>query len=152
MPQADNIVSVPSDAGTTDFFSENIGGVSRRSAITLGGAAVLAVAVPTVAQLAVKATPARDERFWAAWREYKAVEAGWAADPAKDDATYDGWGEKLHKAQVAMLMVPVTSARAVLAKYASTEGQDINLPAPVHSSLAVIGWDIERLTKLEMWG
>lgn len=149
MSQAENVISFPTGPGTTDKLPAGIGAVSRRAVLGGGAAAVLAAGVAAQgAPLAVPGDP--DARFWALWHRYQALVAEWSGDPDENEAVWDAWGEKCDAVLVELLMIPVGSARAVWAKWQASDGQDHYLPAPVHSSHAVIGWDLERLARAEL--
>lgn len=157
MPQADYTPSVPAIAGPIEFSSQsrNCAGISRRSMLERA-AVVGASAALTSLPAAALALPGRggaasevDSRFWKAWREWKAVDSAWQADPRDDDETMDQWGEKQHAALVAMLMVPVSTAAAILAKSQSTEGYEVDLPAPAHRTGLMLQADLQRLIERE---
>lgn len=93
-----------------------------------------------------------DAEFWRAHATWRVMLDAWKADPDKADETSNAWFEREHPAWCAMMLIPVSSADAILAKWQSLDGEDMELPAPDGSALAVIGRDLERLAKLEPRG
>ena len=92
-----------------------------------------------------------DARFWAAWREYKELEATWEADGDDSPANWENHAARVNAAHEAMLLVPVTTAQAVLAKYTDVASGAVDLRDGRFTSTQVIGWDLERLAKQEMF-
>ena len=132
-------------SGTFEQISPSRRGFLAGAALTAGA---LAVTVPAVAA-AVK--PAQnDERFWAAWHRWKKAEQEWEVDPDNGAENWAAQEAKVEPLFEAMLLMPVMTARAVLAKYQATDGQQIYLPEPAKCTLTMIGWDLERIAKQEM--
>lgn len=127
--------------------------MDRRSFITTA-AASLALAVPAAA-VAATATeqspthPRGDDRFWAAHREYQRILSEWNSNE-DDEEAFDRQGVRETEALVAMLMIPVSTAAAVLAKFKATDGQDVTLPYPAKTSLQMMEWDLGRLMAREL--
>lgn len=127
--------------------------MDRRSFITTA-AASLALAVPTAAVAATTAAQGPthrrgDDRFWAAHREYQRILSEWDSNE-DDEAAFDRQGVREQEALVAMLMIPVSTAAAVLAKFKATDGQDVTLPYPAKTSLQMMEWDLGRLMAKEL--
>lgn len=93
--------------------------------------------------------PRGDDRFWVAHREYQRILSEWDSNE-EDEAAFDRQGVRETEALVAMLMIPVSTAAAVLAKFKATDGQDVTLPYPANNSLQMMEWDLARLMAKEL--
>lgn len=127
--------------------------MDRRSFITAATAS-LALAVPAAAVAATAPMQAAshtrgDDRFWAAHREYQRILSEWNSNE-DDEAAFDLQSVRETEALVAMLMIPVSTAAAVLAKFKATDGQDVTLPYPAKNSLQMMEWDLGRLMAKEL--
>lgn len=127
--------------------------MDRRSFITTATAS-LALAVPAAAVAATAPTQSQshsrgDDRFWAAHREYQRILSEWDSNE-EDEAAFDRQCGRETEALVAMLMIPVSTAAAVLAKFKATDGQDVTLPYPAKNSLQMMEWDLGRLMAKEL--
>lgn len=127
--------------------------MDRRSFITAATAslalAVPAAAVAATAPMQAASHPRGDDRFWAAHREYQRILSEWNSNE-DDEAAFDLQSVRETEALVAMLMIPVSTAAAVLAKFKATDGQDVTLPYPAKNSLQMMEWDLGRLMAKEL--
>lgn len=145
MPQAVDCITVEPVAPAT-----GISPAFSRRAVFVGVAAATPLAVlPTVAALAEGSDEVQFWRAYAHWHAlFNALPHG--IDPGDDPVIMARYEEE-EAALEAMLMIPVHTARAVLAKYVATDGEDNWLPPPLTGSWQVIGWDLERVAKREMF-
>lgn len=93
-----------------------------------------------------------DARFWNAWREFKALDAAWEADPGEEDEVWERHAEGRERAFNAMMLVPVVTAVALSAKFAADPSLSMPLPGPAKCTYTMIGWDIGRLAARELPG
>lgn len=128
-------------------------GFSRRSVLASAPAVALAIAVaPSIAsEGTAPSEPLQDTRFWHAHAEWKAIRAAWDADTDEDeDAVWARHGERDAAALQAMLLIPVKTAFALMAKYIATGGECVRLPYPAQNSLQMIEWDLGRIAMKEL--
>lgn len=106
----------------------------------------------------IDAIKARDPKFWAAHRRWRAAEDNYNAFRGKpsDDPRAELLLDQSTKLLDELLAVPVRSATALLAKleavregYSGETGVNV---APGLTARQCIEWDVERIAKGELWG
>ena len=89
--------------------------VSRRALLKAAPAvtATILLTAPAIAQVS-----GSDAAFWRAHTKWAQIRAGWDADKDPDeDAVFDRWNDAETDAFKAMLLIPVGTASAILAKH-----------------------------------
>lgn len=146
MHQAKTITS----AETAPLQNANGDIFTRRG--TLGAvlaAGAMIVATPIAAQSDATMV-ARDRQFWAAWQEWSELERAACLYCEDDGEVFERAWEIAQAALERAMIMPVTTATALLAKYSMVEDGQLILPEPARNSTRVLRRDIERLARQEM--
>lgn len=140
MSQAEMADTANPSAGSRQTIAGTCG---RRALIAGAGLAAAALALPAVAA----AEP--DAAFWAKWRAWKQIDDAWLADTDDSDESRDRWNELHYPALAEMLAIPVTTSRALAAKWDAVEGESVDLLAAPWSTKAMFRQDIARIARQE---
>jgi hypothetical protein len=123
--------------------------LSRRA--MLGGAALAGVLLATPALALPSADP--DARFWPLHARWQHLEEAWDGDDGlaggDDDAVWDAAAAEVSAAFDAMMLAPISTVAAVLAKFKACAGQEILLDDRSLTTLDAIERDLARLAAAE---
>lgn len=140
MSQAEMAVSADSTAGSRQTIA---GTCARRTLLAGAGLAAATLALPAMAALEP------DAGFWAKWRAWKQIDDAWQADTDDSNENMQRWHQRHYPVLAEMLAVPVTTARALAAKWDAVEGECVDLLAAPWNSQAMFRQDIARIAQQE---
>lgn len=157
MMQADAGHSAPAQAPATGIAND----ISRRGLLAGAVLAAGAVALPAAAATAEPEMLAYhdprqgpDARFWVLHDRWTAALDAWDADPDVSDESMNRWGDTINAIEADMMLTPVSTAAAVHAKYMVDKGGleiVYERGGMEFTTGQLIGWDLERLVKKELW-